>query len=384
MTAEPPDTVKAKKNGYRNGLKLIGRFWHYRFRADGELLRGSTGCTNLPDAQKWLTRYRAKVNFEGIGIREIPTLKQLLEEWAQTAAATNHPSQVASMRAAMKHHCKHLLALPIDRLTTERVQATLQLYMTTQGEGPGRQGHSKGGANALRLRLNTLMGYAIRCRYIPGKPYEVKKLKTQQKPRPVVRTAKAKDFLEALDRIGRSKDRKLAICLMFGLGIRESEALGLRWEFLDLEHGSLTVGRTEEGVFVTKGGEARRLKIPLWLLERLRDRWATHKKPKKGLVLPSKKSKGTRSVRPHSPGYTAALVRSVGTAIDLPGLTPHRMRASFITALALEAKVPIVKVQQMVGHKHIVTTMGYIEVEEDHTDAILDLEVLQGLGEEPR
>jgi integrase len=381
MTAAPPIAENTKKKGYNNGLKRIGRFWHYRFRADGQLLRGSTGCSNLSDAQKWLAHYRVKVTFEGIGIREMPTLRQLLDEWALTATATNQPSQIASMKSAMQRHCAHLLPLPIDQLTTDRVQATLQLYLATQGQGPGRQGHSKGGANALRLRLNTLMGYAIRCRYLLRKPYEVKKLKTQQKPRPVVRAAKAKDFLETLDRVGRSRDRKLAICLMFGLGVRESEALGMRWEFIDLERGSLCVGRLQEGVFITKGGEARNLNIPGWLLERLQLRWREQNEPKEGLVLPGPVKERTKVREPHSPGYTAPLVRRVGIAIGLPGLTPHRMRASFVTALVLEAKVSLPQAQRMVGHKHIATTMRYIEGMEDHKEAMVDLERLQNLGE---
>lgn len=365
--------------GYTNGLKLIGGKFHYRFKHNGQLMRGSTGCSTLPDAQRWLARYRAKLTFEGVGIREMPTLMQLLNEWAETAGATNKPDQIKSMKAAIRTHCKHLLPLTLDQVTTERVQATLQFYLTTKGRGPGRQGHSKGGANALRLRLNTLMGYAIRCGYLTKKPYDVKKFKTQKNPRPVVRAAKTKDYLDALERLARSEDRKLAVVLMLGLGLRESEALGLRWEFIDLEHGSLTVGRLEDGAFITKGGEARRIKVLSWVLERLQKRWEADKKPKRGLVLPGPVDVVTGEALPHSPGYTRPLVKRVGAEIGLPGLTPHRLRASFVTALVLEAGVPLPQAQRMVGHKHITTTMGYIAEIEDHGDAMADLERLQGI-----
>jgi len=366
--------------GYLNGLKLVVEKYHYRFKHNGQLLRGSTGCSTLPDAQKWLTRYRAKLAFEGVGIREMPTLRQLLVEWAETAGATNKPDQIKAMKAALHTHCKHLLALTLDQITTERVQATLLLYLTSKGCGPGRQGHTKGGANALRLRLNTLMGYAIRCGYLTKKPYEVKKFKTQRSPRPVVRAAKTKDYLDALERLARSEDRKLAVVLMLGLGLRESEALGLRWEFIDLEHGSLTVGRLEDGAFTTKGGEARRIKVLSWVIERLRKRWEADKKPKHGLVLPGPKDEVTGEVLPHSPGYTRPLVKRVGAAVGLLGLTPHRLRASFVTSLVLEAGVPLPQAQRMVGHKHITTTMGYIAEIEDHGDAMADLERLQGIA----
>lgn len=365
--------------GYIHGLKLIGGKYHYRFKHNGELLRGSTGCSNLPDAQRWLKHYRAKLALEGVGIRSIPTLRQLLEEWALTAGATNRPSQINSMIAAVHSHCGHLLSLPIDQITTDRVQAMLQLYLRTKGVGPGRREHSKGGANALRLRLNTLMGYAVRCGYLAKKPYDVKKFKLQRSPRPVVRTAKVKDYIEALDRLGRSEDRKLAVILMLGLGLRESEALGLRWEFLDLDRGSLVVGRMENGAFTTKGGEARRIKVLSWVLERLRHRWIAEDQPLTGLVLPGPVDEKTGEAIPHSPGYTRPLVKRVGLEVGLPGLTPHRLRASFVTALVLEAGVPVPQAQRMVGHKHITTTMGYVAEIEEHGDAIADLERLHGI-----
>ncbi|MEI7560685.1 MAG: site-specific integrase [Actinomycetes bacterium] len=225
------------------------------------------------------------------------------------------------------------------------------------------------------------MGYAIRCGYITRKPYDVKKLKTQQRPRPVIRTKQAKDFRDALDRIGRSADRKLAICMMLGLGLRESEALGMRWELLDLEHGNLFVGRILDGEFYTKGGEARNLAIPKWLLVRLRAHWEAAKKPQKGLVLPGPANPTTKERDPHSRGYTANLVRRIAKEVGLPGLTPHRLKASFVSALALEGNIPLPQVQRMAGHKHLTTTMRYIEGAEEHKDAVDVLERLQGLDE---
>ena len=63
--------------GYVNGLKLIGKKWHYRFRFHGQLLRGSTELSSLNAAREWLQRYKVKLINEGVGIREMPTLRQL-------------------------------------------------------------------------------------------------------------------------------------------------------------------------------------------------------------------------------------------------------------------------------------------------------------------
>jgi integrase len=370
--------------GFVGGLQLVGKFYHYKFKHNNIVLRGSTGCTTLPDAQRWLRQYRAKLALEEVGIRKAPTLEGLLQEWESVAAASNDSQQISSMRAQVSKHLKTLLSTPIDQLTTDRVQACLLAYLDGKGDGPGRQGHSTGGANSLLLRLNTLIGWAIRCNYLRKKPYDVKRFKTQQKPRSVVRTAQAKDFVEALEKISRSEDRRIAVGLQFALGVRESEALGARWEYVDIERGTMTVGRIEEGQFKTKGGEAREVPLPKWLLAWLRARWERLKKPTEGLVLPGPADPTTKAVSPHSAGYTRALVRRIGEELKISGLSPHRLRASFISALALEAKISIPRIQKIVGHKHIVTTMRYVEGAEDHEDAFAALEALQQLGGVPK
>ena len=367
--------------GYSKGLIKIGNFWHYRISAQGELLRGSTKCSSHADAVRWLERLRAKIALEGIGIREVPTLRQALEGWSESAPLTNQKGQVDSMRSAILNHFFSLLDVRIDRLTTDKVQAVLLSYIRGEGNGPGRQKHTTGGANALLLRLNTLLGWALRSGLITKKPHQVRRFKRQEKPRPVVRADKAKDFLAAVEVGTTSKDLQLAVALMLGLGLRESEALGARWEFWDQVRGHLVIGRLEDGEFFTKGGEARRLPLPPWLLERMNTRWEADGKPTEGLILPgaTKLVKRKKVVFPHQPGFTKKIVVKAGYAIGLPGLTPHRLRASFATALVLEAGVSLPQAKEMLGHKDIQTTMKYVAVAESHAAAMNALAVVQNI-----
>lgn len=364
----------------RNGLQLVGDIYHYQFLHNGKLMRGSTGCRIFDDAQRWLRRFRGKMELEGVGIRQVPSLRGLLQEWETVAAATNQAGEIDRMRSAITTHFSGLLQTPVDQLTTEKIQGALLEYLQGKGDGPGRQGHSAGGANALLMRLNTLIGWAIRCEYLRKKPYDVKRFKRQIQPRPVVRAANAGAFVEALQRLSRSRDRRLAVGLQLALGIRESEALGARWELFDLANRSLVAGRIEDGRFVTKGGEARQLPLPEWLFGWLSAHWIKAGKPKEGLLFPGPMDPEAKIPMPHSPGYTRALVRRVGADIGLPGLTPHRLRASFISSLVLEANVPLPQVQKMVGHKHIATTMRYVEGAEQHTDALVSLDNLRRLN----
>jgi hypothetical protein len=46
------------------------------------------------------------------------------------------------------------------------------------------------------------------------------------------------------------------------------------------------------------------------------------------------------------------------------GLTPHRLRGTYATLLS-EAGVPIHDIQRALGHKSIMTTAGYLEVNMD-------------------
>jgi integrase len=225
--------------GYFRGLKEENGIWQYRFVLDGVLYRGSTKCSDDKDAIKWLNHYKSQISLGNVGVRNPPKLEVLLDEWKKTAALTNDPQQISSMDSAIRTHCKQLLKVKIDKLTTQLVRRVLIRYTKSGGKGPGRKSHSTGGANALLLRLNTLMGFAIDCNYIIKKPYKIKREKPQAQPRTIIRAPKIKEFLTALDENTRSAHVCLAIALQAGLGLRESEALGAEWQWIDWETNSI-------------------------------------------------------------------------------------------------------------------------------------------------
>jgi integrase len=289
--------------GYFRGLKEENGIWQYRFVLNGVLYRGSTKCSDDKEAIKWLNHYKSKISLGDIGVRNPPTLEKLLDEWKQTAALTNDPQQISSMDSAIRTHCKQLLKVKVDKLTTQLVKRVLIRYTNSRGKGPGRKSHSSGGANALLLRLNTLMGFAIDCNYIIKKPYKITREQPQARPRTIVRAPKIKDFLVALDANTRSSHVRLAIALQAGLGLRESEALGARWEWINWEANFIQIVRYYRGKLRTKNKQVRELPMPTWLRTRLLAHWEASGKPKVGLVLPS-----DAPGQPHSSRYTAKAV----------------------------------------------------------------------------
>ena len=366
--------------GYHHGLKLEGDVWVYKFVLNGLPYRGSTKCRVYEEAVKWLNHFRSEVSLGHIGAGKAPTLEKLLEEWETTACLSNDQQQISSMVSAIRTHFKSLLKVHIDMLHTPLVKGCLVRYTKTKGKGPGRKKHSSGGANALLLRLNTLMGFAIDCNYIRKKPYAIKREKSQEQPRTIIRAGKTKVFLAALNKAVRSVHIRLAILLQAGLGLRESEALGAEWQWINWDSNEIhvvrfhtPVDRTEKK-HRTKNKRIRTLPLPSWLRERLHAHWESAGRPKAGLVLPS-----DRPGRPHAKRYTAKALERVGKLLELEGLTPHSLRAGWITSLLHDAKVSLSETQKLAGHAEPTTTSIYDQGAEHHRDAILALERAQGM-----
>ena len=131
---------------------------------------------------------------------------------------------------------------------------------------------------------------------------------------------------------------------MLGLGLRESETITARWEWLDVSRQTYTPGRT-------KGREADPIPVPAWLIDYLMVDW----KPA-GLIL--QKSNG----RPYPAGFTRSAMLTANQTVGAPHITAHRLRGTFATLLS-EAGVPVQSIQRALRHKNLTTTAAYLEVD---------------------
>jgi integrase len=73
-----------------------------------------------------------------------------------------------------------------------------------------------------------------------------------------------------------------------------------------------------------------------------------------GWMFPSKDGE------PHRTGFSRKPIDRAGKKVGLVELTPHRLRATFAT-MHVEAGTALPKVQKMLGHSDITTTMRYVE-----------------------
>jgi site-specific recombinase XerD len=56
------------------------------------------------------------------------------------------------------------------------------------------------------------------------------------------------------------------------------------------------------------------------------------------------------------------VIIKASNAVGVPGLSPHKLRASFATLLS-EGGTPVQTIQRMLRHKDVKTTVGYCEID---------------------
>lgn len=350
-----------------------GKTWHYVVKWRGSVRKGDTKCESVKAAEQWLRDEKAKwAHEEHHKANPLPTLRKIYQAWAKIQKGQVSDLHLVNMRCAVETHAKAFLDQPIDRLTNAAVMEIRSTYLNSTGKGY-RQGqtwtstrsHSEGGANSVVKLLSALCGWAVEAELIQERPFRIKKLKPQPKPEGVVWPENVRAFIAEADRGGKqhiAKDPKnrakqsreiphsaVAIRLMIGLGLREDEALGSRWEWLDRRRKVYTVGEA-------KDRQLREIPVPDWLMSFLELRRGDRES---GLILPSEKLDPNGDPLPHHKNFTQKPIARIAEKLEIASLTPHRLRATFATA-HYEAGTTPNQIQQMLGHEDPSTTMGYI------------------------
>lgn len=319
------------------GLKKIGDFWHFELRVNGARLHGSTRAKDLSTAKRILEAKRKEALEGQYGIAgKVPTLRELYGTWEKTLRPV--------------HGAKHLVTVEcisrrwiLPALGTRRVDQIKNPEVLTLRASVLAAGRSGRYANNVLQTCKLLLNFAVKLRLLNSLPFSLPPLRLQVKPRPTVPVAKVREFLSAADRIAENSQVAEMLWTLLGLGLREGELLGMRWEWFDPAQRAYTVGRA-------KGKEARVLPIPDWLWGKL---WVFPRTSPEW-VFPA-----TDGV-PHRSGYLRKPLARLCKNLGLGNVTQHRLRASFAT-LHAEAGAPITEIQGMLGHKSVTTTMLYVE-----------------------
>lgn len=319
-------------------VKAIRGIYHYRFQIDGKRIQRSTRLRGRNKGKAMVIAQRAydEAITRRNQLKSMPTLVDLAADWLRVRGPVVSSAHRDSVGTFSRLHLFDLGALPIDQLTTRRVELARNEYLKT---------HAPASANHWLRNLKLVVNWAVNDGVLPKLPWKVAKIPEQKRPRTLLPLADTPKWFAVIDDFTRRPVAQfvaLAIRLMYGLGLREMEAAGARWEWIDWERQTYTPGKT-------KGHEADPIDIPDWLMAEL----LPHRK-ESGLIAPR------RNGRQRPSGFTTTAMRHANAACQIHGLTPHRLRGTFATLLS-ERGVPIQEVQAALRHKDPLTTMKYLE-----------------------
>lgn len=140
------------------------------------------------------------------------------------------------------------------------------------------------------------------------------------------------------------------LAVMFGAGLRRSEAAALELGDFDPDSGALTIrhgkGKKDRLTYLGDNGRAA---VCAWLAIRGSEPGA--------LFRPVNKS-GSVALHGMTPQSVYKRLQVRGAAAGLPGFSPHDLRRSYISHM-LDAGVDIATVQQLAGHASVTTTARY-------------------------
>lgn len=303
------------------------------------------------------------------------TTGEYLEEWyaSKVESGALRPSTALSYRHHLDAYLIPLLG-PV-RLTELRVEHVERMYSAIRAKGPGgptkarpldRMKRVPGPATLRRVHatLMSALNTAVRKRYLLWNPAEHAELPKVTRPKVSPwQPAEVGRFLDvaAHDRLGVLYE------MLVLTGLRRGEAVGLRWQDVDLDRAVLFVrqqvtdvgGRLEIGKPKTRSGEDRRVDLPEVLVESLRvhelrqdlertdagSAWV-----ETGLVFTTSSGEVLR------PDFVTRRMTALAKVAGLPPKRLHDLRHG-AASLSLAAGVDIAIVSKRLGHSNIALTV---------------------------
>jgi site-specific recombinase XerD len=201
------------------------------------------------------------------------------------------------------------------------------------------------GASALKVHfagLKFLYGKTL-CR-----PQEVAWMSWPRAPRGLPRALDVSEVVALLGALRMALYRTIAL-VMYGAGLRISEAIGLQVGDIDAARGVIRVQRG-------KGGKSREVMLSSKLLAALRTYWRAAQPTPPHLFIAPQTGKLVKA-----DAVRKALARARQDAGIKKHVTPHMLRHSFATHL-LDDGTDLRVIQHLLGHAGVDTTQRYTRV----------------------
>jgi integrase len=276
------------------------------------------------------------------------TVSQWVQEWMESLEGVRRPKTIQTYELALRPVVERVGAVKLNKLTPI-VLARVFAEMRKIGLGSRRiqQSHTV---------LGTCLRQAVQLGVIPYSPlYRIEKPKHQYREKRYWNMDEARQFLDACLMPGHHYGP--LFLFMAGTGLRRSEALGLRWQDIDLSGKTVTINRAL--VFVgeratvqpTKSrAGARSLSIPDVAARALQ----ALPRPFDAEQAVFTSSAGT----PPSPTNLRYALWRVCDRAGVPRLSPHGLRHMHGSML-LTVGVDLASVSKRLGHARVSTTAAH-------------------------
>lgn len=353
----------------KGSVRRRGSSWTYQFAVVlGSERRFVTrgGFRTRKECEQALSAEMSAAGRGGVTTSRRTLAEYLRDEWLPVQQARLKPSTLHGYRIVVEQRIIPLLGSKrLGDLSPGDIAAFLQAHRALPPRRNGSPALSEQTIKRTFRVLHVALAHAVELGLIVRNPASLVPRAARPRPKPKeMRVWSATELRAFLD--ATTADRlHIGFVLAATSGLRRSELLGLRWDDVDLDAGSLAVQRARVAagyeVFegTTKSGRGRVVRIPEGTVTALRKHRAAQLEERlawgpdwieSGYVITCED--GT-PLHPHS--LTDAFERRV-RALDMPAIRFHDLRHTCATLL-LQAEVHPKVVQEMLGHSSIAITL---------------------------
>lgn len=347
---------------------------------DKKPIRRKVSAKSRPAALAKMREQRDKLRDGTIPSGRVPTVREWMTYWLETVVPRK--AKASTIQSYSTYVNRYIIPLlgdhRIDRLRGEHIEAAWDSLMI---DGcPGKAGAEPLSSTSAH-QAHVILARALRVAQQRG---HLRDLPTREIDPPPVATAEMEvlthDQARKVITAAQGKRNAARTTVAFSLGLRQGEALGLRWSDVDLESGIMKVrhslGRVKgQGLVLgdvkSKTG-VRSLKVPDRLLAELK----AHRVAQNGERLAAGSwwedndyVFATAAGKPIDPKADWMAWKLLLAEAKVPDVRLHAARHTAITML-LALGVPPHVVKEIAGHSRFSTTEVYIDrVDDLHVDA---------------